>query len=212
MTKSELIDAIAARGDLTKARAELVEEHEAALVGGPPKRFVWQQDGQIGERLEKRRDEIASELAVARQEEVESRLQLRTAEERARALSGKAEGLRRAARAEREARERFAAARIARTRGAEVAAAVVSGGETALERIEISLLRALHERDQIQAQRTERAAEDGDERVVHGGHARQVADGQPGQHNVGAALRTLGQLVVDDVPLSVHYALVLGRV
>ncbi|RJQ76154.1 chromosome segregation protein SMC [Pseudonocardiaceae bacterium YIM PH 21723] len=144
------------RGRIEHSREEYgtkLAEFEERLAGIEAEAEDIGEEPDTGER-----DEIAAELAVARQEEVESRLQLRTAEERARALSGKAEGLRRAARAEREARERFAAARIARTRGAEVAAAVVSGGETALERIEISLLRALHERDEIQAQRTEREA------------------------------------------------------
>ncbi len=73
---------------------------------------------------------------------MDSRLVQRTAEERARALQGKADGLRRAARDEREARERHARASAGRARGAVVAKAVVRGGEQALERIERSLARA----------------------------------------------------------------------
>jgi chromosome segregation protein len=99
------------------------------------------------------RDQAAEALAVIRQEEMESRLSLRTAEERARGIAGKAESLRRAAIAERQSRERYEKARIARARGAEIATAVVDGGEIALERIEISVQRAASERDAAQAAR-----------------------------------------------------------
>ncbi|HEX4723388.1 MAG TPA: chromosome segregation protein SMC, partial [Pseudonocardiaceae bacterium] len=102
------------------------------------------------------RDRAAVELGMARQYEVEARLALRTAEERARSLQGKADGLRRAARAEREARERASRARAARVRGAAVANAVVRGGELALERIALSLRLAAQQRDVAQAARTGR--------------------------------------------------------
>jgi len=104
------------------------------------------------------RDEAANQLNQARQAEMDSRLSLRTAEERARALQGKAEQLRRAARAEREARERAERARAARVRGAAVANAVVAGGETALQRIASSLHRAAADRDAAQARRADREA------------------------------------------------------
>ena len=99
------------------------------------------------------RDQIADELAAVRQEEVEARLALRTAEERARGIAGKAESLRRAAYAEQQARERAAQARAAREKGASIAAAVVDAGELALERIESSVQRAAVERDEVQAAR-----------------------------------------------------------
>ncbi len=102
------------------------------------------------------RDQAASELSFARQHEVEARLALRTAEERARSSQGKAESLRRAARAEREARERAARARAARIRGAAVAGAVVRGGQTALGRIALSLRLASQQRDVAQATKTSR--------------------------------------------------------
>jgi chromosome segregation protein len=101
------------------------------------------------------RDEVAHQLNSARQREVESRLGLRTAEERARALQGKAESLRRAARAEREARDRATRALAARARGASVASAVVRAGELALERIAVSLRRAAQDRDVAQTRRAE---------------------------------------------------------
>jgi chromosome segregation protein len=102
------------------------------------------------------RDEAAAALATARSEEVEARLALRTAEERARALAGRADGLRRSAQAERVARQRAAAAAAARQRGAAVAAEVVRAGEVALSRIEISLQRAAGERDAVVVERAQR--------------------------------------------------------
>ncbi|MEU5695486.1 chromosome segregation protein SMC [Actinosynnema sp. NPDC020468] len=102
------------------------------------------------------RDEAAAELASSRQSEMDARLALRTAEERARALQGKAEGLRRAARAEREARERAQRAHAARARGAVVAKVVVRGGEVALEHIAVSLARAERERDAAQERKAQR--------------------------------------------------------
>ncbi|MBV9845316.1 MAG: AAA family ATPase, partial [Kutzneria sp.] len=105
------------------------------------------------------RDEASTQLAAARQAEMDARLSLRTAEERARALQGKAEQLRRAARAERDARERAERARLARIRGAAVAEAVVAAGEVALARIESSLRRAAAERDDVQSRRAGREAE-----------------------------------------------------
>ncbi|WP_113693537.1 chromosome segregation protein SMC [Amycolatopsis albispora] len=102
------------------------------------------------------RDQAKDELAALRQEEVEARLALRTAEERSRGLAGKAESLRRAAFNERQARERAEKARQARARGAEIAAAVVEAGEYALDRIEVSVQRAAAERDEIQGERQRR--------------------------------------------------------
>jgi len=102
------------------------------------------------------RDAAVEELAVVRQEEMEARLAQRTSEERARSIAGKAEGLRRAAHAEQQARERAERAAAARKRGAEIANAVVNAGEIALERIEYSVQRAATERDQVQARRQSR--------------------------------------------------------
>jgi chromosome segregation protein len=102
------------------------------------------------------RDLAVEELAVVRQEEMEARLAQRTAEERARSIAGRAEGLRRAAHAEQQARERAERAATARKRGAEIANAVVNGGEIALERIERSVQRAALERDQVQSRRQSR--------------------------------------------------------
>ncbi|MCE3553027.1 chromosome segregation protein SMC [Pseudonocardia sp. RS11V-5] len=104
------------------------------------------------------RDTAAERLAEARSEEVECRLALRTAEERARAIAGKADSLRRQASSERQARARAEAARRERERSAAVADLVVGAGARALERIEVSLASAAAERDEVAAARAEREA------------------------------------------------------
>ncbi|MDR7300733.1 chromosome segregation protein SMC [Haloactinomyces albus] len=101
------------------------------------------------------RDRLGEELTAVRQEEMDARLGVRTAEERARAVQGKADQLRRAAHHEREVRARAEAARKAREHGARVASTVIAGCETALERIANSLRAATEERDTAQAQQTE---------------------------------------------------------
>ncbi|WP_406689026.1 chromosome segregation protein SMC [Saccharopolyspora sp. ID03-671] len=101
------------------------------------------------------RDRLSTELTGVRQQEMDARLTQRTAEERARAVQGRADQLRRAARHEREARARAEAAREARERAARVTRAVVDGAETALERITVSLQAATEERDVAQAKQSE---------------------------------------------------------
>ncbi|WP_214368448.1 chromosome segregation protein SMC [Pseudonocardia sp. H11422] len=114
------------------------------------------------------RDAAADALAQARAEEVESRLALRTVEERARAIAGRAESLRRQASSERQARARAAAARAERERAAAVAAFVVDAGQRALERIEVSLAEAATERDAAAAARAERERALGEARTTVG--------------------------------------------
>ncbi len=104
------------------------------------------------------RDGLAALATQARSHETEARLTLRTAEERARALSGRAESLERAARAEREARARVAQREAVRARQAATARAVHAGAVRALAVIEASLARASDERA---AAESARAARDG---------------------------------------------------
>ncbi|MGI5480399.1 AAA family ATPase [Streptomyces lavendofoliae] len=92
------------------------------------------------------RDRLAADGANARQTEMEARLQLRTHEERVKGLAGRAEGLDRAARAEREARARAERRRARLRHEAEVAAAVASGARQLLAHVEVSLGRADRER------------------------------------------------------------------
>ncbi|MGH3728018.1 MAG: chromosome segregation protein SMC, partial [Micromonosporaceae bacterium] len=105
------------------------------------------------------RDELASAVAAARQNEMEVRLAVRTAEERVRALAGRADSLARQAQQERAARERAAARRAARQRGAIVAGAVQLAAEEALRQIAISLAAAAEERDAVGQARVAREGE-----------------------------------------------------
>jgi chromosome segregation protein len=102
------------------------------------------------------RDRLADAARAARQAETEARLTLRTAEERARALAGRAEGLERAARNERAARERAVAAAERRARQARVAAAVARGAQLVIERLDRSLELAAAERSAAEQARAER--------------------------------------------------------
>ena len=100
------------------------------------------------------RDRLATSATAARAAEVDARLAVRTGEERARALAGRAESLERGARQERAARERLVALTEQRSRGAVVAAEVVRGAQVALGRIGQSLTAAAAEREATQAART----------------------------------------------------------
>ncbi|MFI2752779.1 chromosome segregation protein SMC [Cellulomonas sp. P22] len=104
------------------------------------------------------RDRCTEAAAGARSRETEARLTLRTSEERARALSGRAESLERAARTERAAREKAAERERARTRQSRIADAVRDGAQQTLATLEVSLHRATGEREAAEAARTEREA------------------------------------------------------
>lgn len=92
------------------------------------------------------RDRLAADGANARQTEMEARLQVRTHEERVKGLAGRADGLDRAARAEREARARAEQRRARLRHEAAVAEAVASGARHLLAHVEVSLSRAEEER------------------------------------------------------------------
>jgi chromosome segregation protein len=140
-----------------RAKVEQAREEALTKLAELEERLVVAEEAPLDDEPDTAvRDEAAASLAAARQQEMDARLALRTAEERHRALHGKAEELRRAARAEREARERAARVMAARARGAEVARAVVRGGELALERIAVSLRASAEERDAVQADRHDR--------------------------------------------------------
>ncbi|WP_280231770.1 AAA family ATPase [Nocardia cyriacigeorgica] len=125
------------------------------------------------------REEAAAALAEARSMEVEARLgggppaapahaRSRagaprgagpTAEERAESVRGKADGLRRAARAERETRARAERAQAARKQAAAVAAAVAESGAKVAAELEGVVAQAAARRDELVRRRTECAAQ-----------------------------------------------------
>ena len=90
---------------------------------------------------------------------MESRLALRTAEERARALHGRADALARSARAEREARAAAIARRKQLLREGRVGEAVGRGAAVVLARLEESIALATAERARVEAGRAGREQE-----------------------------------------------------
>ncbi|GAB3451901.1 chromosome segregation protein SMC [Streptomonospora sediminis] len=105
------------------------------------------------------RDTLAEQARNARAGETESRLAVRTAEERVRSISGRADGLLRAAAAERDSRRRAAERRARRSSQSRVAQAVAESAALALERIETSLAGADAERKRAEEERAARDAE-----------------------------------------------------
>lgn len=103
------------------------------------------------------RTESTAAAEAARSAEVEARLAVRTAEERANAVRGRADSLRRAAVAEREARARAQRAREARVRAAEMAAAVAESGRIVAQRLGQAVAVASRIRDEVAAERQVRA-------------------------------------------------------
>jgi chromosome segregation protein len=110
------------------------------------------------------RDRLAADAANARQTEMEARLAVRTHEERVKGLAGRADGLDRAARMEREARAQAAARQARMEREAAVAGAVATAAGDLLRCAEVSLTRAEQERELAQRARAEREQELGLER------------------------------------------------
>ncbi|WP_415951497.1 chromosome segregation protein SMC [Streptomyces sp. KLOTTS4A1] len=105
------------------------------------------------------RDRLAADGANARQTEMEARLQVRTHEERVKGLAGRADGLDRAARAERETRARAERRRDRLRYEASVAEAVASGARQLLAHVEVSLVRAEEERDAAERAKAAREQE-----------------------------------------------------
>jgi chromosome segregation protein len=93
------------------------------------------------------RDDLAQACEAARQREMDTRLQVRTAEERAKGIEGRADGLMRAAQRERQERAQAAAQRARRRRQAVVAEAVSKGAKQVLRALATSVQLASRERD-----------------------------------------------------------------
>jgi chromosome segregation protein len=153
-------EAEAERSLAARVRAEQALDQVLTTLAGLEQRLAEAEAAPVEEEPStEARDRLRAEVAAARQAETEARLAVRTAEERARALHGRAESLRRQARQERAARERAAAARAARERGAAVAAVVRADAENALIALAGSLTRAATERDELATSRSAQEAE-----------------------------------------------------
>ena len=105
------------------------------------------------------REDLAERCTTARNAEMEARLEVRTAEERLRAISGRADSLAATAAAERASRQRAAQRRKQRATQAAVARAVALGARYAVEAAEQSVNQALARRAEAEASSTGGAAE-----------------------------------------------------
>jgi chromosome segregation protein len=105
------------------------------------------------------RDRLAAAADAARQVELEVRLAVRTAEERVRALAGRADALLAAAEAERAAQERAEAARGRRARRAARAAAVAAAAGTLVGLVGRAAQAAAEQRSAVEATHAERDRE-----------------------------------------------------
>ncbi|MFI2074667.1 chromosome segregation protein SMC [Streptomyces triculaminicus] len=156
--EAERTTAAAERAQEALRRATEEAEELAERLAAAQERALGDEDG-TDEPDTSVRDRLAADGANARQTEMEARLQVRTHEERMKALAGRADGLDRAARAEREARAR-AEQRQARLRHeAQVASAVAAGARQLLAHVELSLVRADEERRAAEAAKAERERE-----------------------------------------------------
>ncbi|MDA4110475.1 chromosome segregation protein SMC [Mycolicibacterium holsaticum] len=140
------------RDELETNRSRTVEE----LAGLEERLHNAQQEPMFDAEPVNRQETVAAAEA-ARAVEVEARLAVRTAEERANAVRGKADSLRRAAAAEREARVRAQRAREARAHAAKVAAAVAESARLVAQRLSSVVAVASRARDAVAEERQHRS-------------------------------------------------------
>jgi chromosome segregation protein len=147
------------RGALAAAQDSLANDRMALEELVERLELAQEQDGDDEEPSTELRDRLAAASTQARAAEMEARLALRTAEERARALAGRAEQLEKAAEAERAERARAVAREQRRSRQIETARAVLAGAQYALAVLEDTLAEAERVRAAADAERVERERE-----------------------------------------------------
>jgi chromosome segregation protein len=163
------------------------------------------------------RDGLAALASAAREAETDARLELRTAEERLRAIAGRADALAGAAAAERRAAEAAVARRRLRARQAEVAGAVAAGAQMALARIAESLATAQAEREAAERASKGRAEALKDvraqvrvlaadlDRVVDTAHGAEVSRAEQRMRLDQLAERAAEEFSVDTATLAAEY-------
>jgi chromosome segregation protein len=160
-------EADVARFEDLERRLAKAEAEEGDAAGPPAGQHAATQDvGLLGQRS-----------SAARTAEMEARLEVRTAEERLRAISGRGDALAAAAAAERQARERATARLARRRRDAAIARAVADGAAMVITRIETSI-----ELAQAERQAAEQAT---------AGHAQELALLRARAAEISAELETL---------------------
>jgi chromosome segregation protein len=140
----------AARLDQAIAGAEEARDRDLAGLAELEQRLAAAEESPEEEPETADRERLADSARTARATEMESRLALRTAEERARALHGRADSLVRAAQAERDARARAIARRERLIQEGRVGEAVGRAAAVVLSRLEQSIALADAERGRIE--------------------------------------------------------------
>jgi chromosome segregation protein len=140
----------AARLDEAITAAEEARDRDLAGLADLESRLASAEDAPDEEPDTTRREELAEAARLSRQAEMDARLALRTAEERARALHGRADQLLRTATAEREARARASERRERLIREGRAAEAVVAASRVVLAALDLSVDSATTARAEVE--------------------------------------------------------------
>ena len=196
---------------LAELSAKLADAEPGAGEAGEPA----EAEGEDAEAVD--RDVLAAQASAAREAETDARLEVRTAEERLRAIAGRADALAGAAARERRAAEAAVARRKLRAQQAAVAGAVATGAEMALTRIAESLATAQADREaaeQASKGRTEslkevrarvRALAADLDRVVDTAHGAEVSRAEQRMRLEQVAARAAEEFGVDPATLVAEY-------
>ncbi|GCD91928.1 chromosome segregation protein SMC [Nocardioides sp. LS1] len=154
----------AARGEAERVaaaieKAQAARDQDLAGLAELEERLARAEDVSEEEPDTADRERLVEEARTSRQAEMDARLSLRTSEERARALHGRADSLVRAARAEREARAKAAERRERLLREGRAAEAVGVAVGFVLGRLEVSIHRATEARTAVEQARQGREQE-----------------------------------------------------
>jgi chromosome segregation protein len=118
-----------------------------------------QQRGVVAEPDHSKTEELRNNVSIARTQEVEARLAVRTIEERVDSVGARALALEQSAQSERDASERAIIRRTARARAAVISQAVAEAAYEALIHIERSNAKAATERGRLEESRAAREGE-----------------------------------------------------
>jgi len=118
-----------------------------------------QQRGVVAEPDHSKTEELRNNVSIARTQEVEARLAVRTIEERVVSVGARALALEQSAQSERDASERAIIRRSARARAAVISQAVAEAAYEALIHIERSIAKAATERGRLEESRAAREGE-----------------------------------------------------
>ena len=158
-TQARNARAEAARLDTAIASSEAARDQAATGLAELEARLSAAEDSPDEEPDTDERERLGEQSRTARGAEMECRLALRTTEERARAVHGRADALRRSARAERDARAAAIARREQLLQEGRVGEAVGRAAAVVLARLEESVASAAAERSRVEQGRAGREGE-----------------------------------------------------